>query len=98
MTKNQKIQKVIYFSLLLLIIIFKFQNINDSINTGRKKKTLNKYGVKPGGIGSLFAGGKFPPLKKRSLENSSVPEEKNVIASAPVLKKTSLPSVSVLNS
>jgi hypothetical protein len=35
------------------------------INTGRKKKTLNKYGVKAGGLGSLFAGG-VPTLKKRS--------------------------------
>jgi hypothetical protein len=60
---------------------------------------LNKYGVKAGGLGSLFAGG-VPTLKKRSQpspENSSVSEEKHVIASPPVLKKTSVPSVSTPN-
>ncbi|RIA98151.1 hypothetical protein C1645_813202 [Glomus cerebriforme] len=61
---------------------------------GIKKKTLNKYGVKPGGLGSLFSGG-IPTLKKRSQpspENSSASEEKHAIASPPVVKKTSVPS------
>lgn len=69
------------------------------MNIGVKKKTLNKYGVKQGGLGSLFSGG-VPTLKKRSQpspENSSVSEEKHVIASPPVLRKTSVPSVSAPN-
>ncbi|CAI2174159.1 743_t:CDS:2 [Funneliformis geosporum] len=62
---------------------------------GKKKKTLNKYGVKPGGLGSLFSGGITIGLKKRnqqSSENSSGSEEKHAIASAPVLRKASTPS------
>ncbi|PKY39821.1 hypothetical protein RhiirA4_453080 [Rhizophagus irregularis] len=70
------------------------QSTIDEDDEGVKKKNLNKYGVKPGGLGSLFSGG-VPTLKKRSYpspENSSVSEEKHVIASPPVLKKTSVPS------
>ncbi|CAG8485506.1 4397_t:CDS:2 [Funneliformis mosseae] len=61
---------------------------------GKKKKTLNKYGVKPGGLGSLFSGGITIGLKKRnqpSPENSSGSEEKHAFA-APVLRKASVPS------
>jgi hypothetical protein len=69
------------------------------INTGVKKKTLNKYGVKAGGLGSLFSGGITFELKKRSQpspENSSGSEEKHQTASVPTLRKTSASSVSTL--